>query len=108
MTAEPIQPAADPGRSPAAIRDALPAADRAEFARSWAAALDEARRTWSLQPVDEVLEQWRRIVVLSRSPGHAEGLEHGRRFLAGEDVPVYAVDLDALRRGEVPASWPTR
>ena len=108
MTAEPIQPAADPGRSPAAIRDALPAADRAEFARSWTAALDEARRTWSLRPVDEVLEQWRRIAVLSRSPGHAEGLEHARRFLAGEDVPVYDVDLDALRRGEVPASWPTR
>jgi hypothetical protein len=40
MTAEPIQPAADPGRSPAAIRDVLQAADRAEFARSWAAALD--------------------------------------------------------------------
>lgn len=70
-----IQSAADPGRSPAAIHDALPAVGRAEFARSWEAALNEARRTWSLEPVDEVLEQWRRIAVLSRSPGHAEGLE---------------------------------
>jgi hypothetical protein len=96
MTAEPIQPAADPGRSPAAIRDALLAADRAEFARSYGAALDEARRTWSLQPVDEVLEQWRRIAVLSRSPGHAEGLEHARRLLAGEYAPTRPADLDAL------------
>jgi hypothetical protein len=108
MTAEPIQPPADPGRNPAAIRDMLPAADRADFAAAYAAALEEARRTWGLQPVDEVLEQWRRIAVLSRSPGHAESLEHARRFPAGEDVPVYAVDLEALRRGEIPAAWPTR
>jgi hypothetical protein len=37
MTAEPIRLPADPGRKPAAIRDMLPAADRAEFA----AALEE-------------------------------------------------------------------
>lgn len=108
MTAEPIQPPSDPGRSPAAIRDMLPAADRADFGRSYAAALGEARRTWSLQSVDDVLEQWRRIAILSRSPGHAESLERAGRFLAGEDIPVYAVDLEALRRGEIPASWPTR
>jgi Family of unknown function (DUF6247) len=108
MSAEPIQPPADPGRNPAAIRDMLPAADRADFGRFYAAALEEARRTWSLQPVDDVLEQWRRIAILSRSPGHAESLEHARRFLAGEDVPVYPVDLEALRRGEIPAAWPTR
>lgn len=108
MTAEPIQPPADPGRNPAAIRDMLPAADRADFARFYAAALDEARRAWSLQPVEDVLEQWRRIAILSRSPGHAEAMEHARRFLAGEDLPVYEVDLDALRRGDTPAAWPTR
>jgi len=108
MTAEPIQPVPDPGRNPARIRDMLPAADRADFGRSYAAALEEARRTWSLQQVDEVLEQWRRIAILSRSPGHAESLEHARRFLAGEDVPVYEVDLEALRRGEIPAAWPTK
>ena len=70
MTAEPIQPSADPGRDPAAIRDMLPAADRADFAAAYAGALEEARRSWSLQPVDGVLEQWRRIAILSRSPGH--------------------------------------
>jgi hypothetical protein len=95
-------------RSAAPIRDMLPAAGRADFAASYAAALDEARRTWSLQQVDDVLEQWRRIAILSRSPEHAESLEHARRFLAGEDVPLYAVDLEALRRGEIPAAWPAR
>jgi hypothetical protein len=108
MTAEPIQPPADPGRSPAVIRDQLRAVDRAEFARAYAAALEDARRTWSLQPVDDVLEQWRRIALLSRSPGHAGALEEARRFLAGEDVRSYPVGLEALRSGDIPSSWPTR
>ena len=106
MTAEHIQPASDPGRSPAAIRDALPAADRAEFARSYAAALEEARRTWSLQPVDAALEQWRRIAVLAREPKHRAALDDGLQLLAGGDVALYPLDagaLEALRRGELPA-----
>jgi hypothetical protein len=45
MTAELTQPPGDPGRNPAAIRDMLPAADRADFARFYTAALDEAKRT---------------------------------------------------------------
>jgi hypothetical protein len=80
----------------------LPVADREDFARFYAAALDEARRTWSLQPVDEVLEQWRRIAIFSRVPGHADALQRGLRMLAGEDVPVHPVDLDALRDGGLP------
>jgi uncharacterized protein YbjT (DUF2867 family) len=99
MTAEPIQPPADPGRNPAAIRDMLPACDREDFARFYAAALDEARRTWDLGPVDEVLEQWRRIAIFSRQPGHSDAIQRGLRMLAGEDVPARLVDLDALRDG---------
>lgn len=67
MSAEPVQSPADPGRNPAAIRDMLPVGDRADFGRSYAAALDEAKRTWSMQPVDNALEQWRRIAIFSRS-----------------------------------------
>lgn len=96
MTADPVQPAGDPGKDPAAIRRMLPAAERIEFERSFAAALDSARRTFSLTPVDQVLEQWRRITVLSRAPGHAQALEHARRLLAGEDVLTVPADLDAL------------
>lgn len=69
VAADPIQPPDDPGRSPDAIRDMLAAGDRAEFARCYAGALEEARRDWSLQPVDDILEQWRRIAMRSRSPG---------------------------------------
>jgi hypothetical protein len=99
MTAEPIRSPADPGRNPAAIRDMLPAKDRADFAGFYAAALDEARRTWSLQPVDELLEQWRRIAIFSRQPGHAEAVQRGLRMLAGEELPARVVDTDALRDG---------
>jgi hypothetical protein len=63
----------------------LPARDRADFARFYSAALDEARRTWSLQSVDEVLEQWRRIAIFSGQPSHAESVQRGLRMLAGED-----------------------
>ena len=108
MTAEPVGRPSDPGRDPAAIRDMLPPADRADFARFYAEALEAARLSWSLQPVEDTLEQWRRIAILSGSPGHAEAMEHGRRLLRGDDVPVLAVDLEALGRGDVPASWPTR
>lgn len=100
MTAEPIRPPADPGRNPAAIRDMLPAGDRADFARFYSAALDEARRAWSLQPVDEVLEQWRRIAVFSRQPGHTEAIQRGLRMIAGEEIPTRVVDLDTLREGD--------
>lgn len=74
----------------------LPAADRADFGRCYVAALEEARRTWSLQPVEEVLEQWRRIALFSRTPGHPLALEHARKILAGEDVPTVPANLDAL------------
>ena len=102
MTAEPIGRPADPGRDPAAIRDMLPPGDRADFARSYAEALDEARRSWGLQPVEETLEQWRRIAIFSQVPGHAEAISRGLRMLNGEDLPVHHVDLDGLRN----ESWP--
>lgn len=97
MTAEPIsQPPRDPGRNPGAIRETLPVADRGEFERLYAAALDEAKRAFDLEPVTAMLEQWRRIAIFSQVPGHTEAMEHGLRFLAGEDVPFVRVDLDAL------------
>lgn len=99
MTVEPIRSPTNPGRDPAAIRDMLPARDRADFARFYFGALDQARRTWSLQPVDEVLEQWRRIAIFSRQPGHAESVQRGLRMLAGEDLPARVMDTDALREG---------
>jgi hypothetical protein len=100
MTAEPVRPGpVNPGHDPAAIRSILPPEDRADFERLYAEALDEAKRTFSLDPVTALLEQWRRIAIFKQSPGHAGALEHGRRFLAGEDVPFVRIDLDALLNG---------
>ena len=69
MSAERMQPGpVNPGHDPAAIRAALPADDRADFEQSYAKALDEAKRTFSLEPVAVALEQWRRTAVLKQSP----------------------------------------
>lgn len=97
MTTEPIQPGlVDPGHAPARIRAVLPPAERADFEEDYAAALDEAKATFSLAPVTELLEHWRQRALLSQSPGHAESLERVRRMLAGEELPTVPADLDAL------------
>jgi hypothetical protein len=97
VTAEPAHRAGAIARTPAAVRAALVGADRADFEAAYAAALDEARRTYRLEPVDQAVEQWWRYAVLSRSPGHAEAIEQARQLLAGEDVPVRPADLAQLR-----------
>lgn len=33
---------------------------------------------------------------------HREAIEHGPRVLAGKDVPLYRVDIEALRRADPP------
>jgi Family of unknown function (DUF6247) len=51
MTAEHVELGlVNPGHDPAAIRAVLPAEDRADFERSYAEALDEAKRIFSLEP----------------------------------------------------------
>ncbi len=71
MSAERAQPRpVNPGHDPAAIRAVLPADDRPDFERSYAEALDEAKRTFSPEPVAATLEQWRGTTVLKQSPHH--------------------------------------
>ena len=43
----------------------LPPARVADFDKFYTAALDEAKRTYSLEPVDDVLKQWRQIAIWS-------------------------------------------
>jgi hypothetical protein len=87
-----------PERSPAAIRAELPEAVRAEFDAEYLAALEEARSTFRLDRLNEVIQAWWLSGWARRSPRHAQAMETGRRFLAGEPVETFPVDLDALRR----------
>ena len=72
---------------------------RTEFTAAYAAALDEARETFRLDGVHEVIEIWWRVAVLASDPNHAAAMEDGKRLLAGEEIETYPVDLDTLRRG---------
>jgi hypothetical protein len=89
-----------PERSPAAIRAELPEAMRAEFDAEYLAALEEARTSYRLDRLNEVVEAWWLSTWARRSPRHAQALETGRRVLAGEPVETTPVDLDALRRAQ--------
>jgi hypothetical protein len=58
-----------PGASPATIRSWLATdEDRDRFLRDYVAALDRARDELDLTPVQETIEEWRRIAVLQTDP----------------------------------------
>jgi hypothetical protein len=70
---------------------------RAQFDADYLAALDEARSTFRLDRLHEVIQAWWLSGWARRSPRHAQAMETGRRFLAGEPVSTFPVDPDALR-----------
>ncbi len=78
-----------PERTPAAIRAELPAELRARFEAEYEAALEEARRTYDLGRVDEVVRSWWQTVWADRKPGMEQARELGRRWLAGEPVETF-------------------
>src|SRR5262245_2904045 len=111
-----------PERSPAAIRAELPEAMRAQFDADYLAALEEARTSYRLDRLNEVIQEWWLSGWARRSPRHGQAMETGRRFLAGEPVATFPVDLDALsqvascgvtgdrrhgRSAQDAVSWPT-
>jgi hypothetical protein len=103
MNAEPERAythVAPPERTPAAIRAELPDDLRAQFDAEYLAALDEARSTFRLDRLNEVIQEWWMSGWARRIPGHEQAMETGRRFLAGEPVETFPVDLDALRRAQ--------
>lgn len=87
-----------PEHSPAAIRAELPDDVRAEFDAEYLAALEEAKTTYSLDRLNEVVEAWWLSMWARRSPRHEQAMETGRRILRGEPVETFPVDLDALRQ----------
>lgn len=76
------------GASPGAIRSGLFAEDRPEFDAAYGSALDEARRTYELAPVHEVLEQWRRRAILQSDPdAFRRSVRRAAEFYTGQPVP---------------------
>jgi hypothetical protein len=101
-SAQPHQPwrIEPPERSPAAIRAELSEEMRAEFDAEYLAALEEARTSYRLDRLNEVIEAWWLSGWARRIPGHEQAMETGRRWLAGEPVETFPVDVDALRRAQ--------
>ena len=94
----PAGPVEPPERTPAAIRAELPEELRRRFDAEFEAALEEARVSYRLDRLNEVVQVWWQLVWARRSPRHEEAIETGRRLLRGEEVETFPVDLDALRQ----------
>ena len=86
MTADAHQPhQRPPARTPAASRAALAGADRAEFERDYQAAVARAAAQYELEPLQEVLDRWWQVAVLTADPAahqrmlqRADGLRPAR------------------------------
>lgn len=76
------------GASPAAVRAGLFAEDRTQFDAAYGAALDEARRTYELGPVHDVVEEWRRRAILQSDPeAFRQSVRRAAEFFTGTPVP---------------------
>jgi hypothetical protein len=93
----PAGPVEPPERTPAAIRAELPEELRGQFDAEYQAALEEARASYQLDRLNEVIQAWWQLVWARRSPRHEQAIETGRRMLGGEAVETFPVDLDTLR-----------
>jgi hypothetical protein len=93
----PASPVEPPERTPAAIRAELPEELRGQFDAEYQAALEEARASYRLDRLNEVIQAWWQLVWARRSPRHEQAVQTGRRLLRGEAVETFPVDLDALR-----------
>jgi hypothetical protein len=90
-----VQP---PGRTPAAVRAELPEPLRAQFDAEYQQALEEAKASYQLDRVHELVRAWWQLAWARRSPTHEQALATGTQLLRGEPVETFPVDVDALRR----------
>jgi hypothetical protein len=86
-----------PERTPAAIRAELPDGLRARFDAEYRSALEEAKTSYQLDRVNDVIQAWWQLAWARSSPTHEQAVETGARLLRGEQVETFPVDLDALR-----------
>ena len=89
MTAEPHDLQRPlPARTPAAVRAALTGADRTQFERDYQAAVSTAAEDYDLAPLQDVLDQWWHVVVLTADPeAHQRMLAAAAALRAGRPVP---------------------
>jgi hypothetical protein len=86
-----------PERTPAAIRAELPDGLRGQFDAEYQAALEEAKATYRLDRLNDVMQAWWQLAWARRSPRHEEAIETGHRLLRGEEVETFPVNPDVLR-----------
>jgi hypothetical protein len=87
-----------PARTPASVRAELPEVLHAQFDTEYRAALEEAKTTYQLDRLYEVMQAWWQLAWARRSPTHEQALATGHQVLDGDQVETFPVDLDALRR----------
>lgn len=87
-----------PEQTPAAIRAELPDGLRGQFDADYQAALEEAKTTYRLDRLNDVVQAWWQLAWARRSPRHEQAIQTGHRLLRGEEVETFPVDLDALRQ----------
>ncbi len=99
MTAEAHEPRRrPPTRTPAEIRAALTGTDRAEFEHDYQAALARAGEQYDLTLLNDVLEQWWQIAVLTADPvAHRRMLDTTEALRAGE--PLASTPWSVVRAG---------
>lgn len=76
------------GASPRDVSRSLLPEDRGRFAEEYESALEQARRTYELGGVHDVVERWRRIAVLQSDPaGFRRSVRTVAEIVTGEPSP---------------------
>lgn len=76
------------GASPRDVSRSLLPEDRARFAEEYESALDQARRSYELGGVHEVVERWRQVAVLQSDPvGFRRAVRTVAEIATGEPSP---------------------
>jgi hypothetical protein len=96
--ASPVGRVEPPERTPAAIRAELPDELRGRFDAEYQAALDDAKTSYRLDRLNQVMQSWWQTAWARRSPRREQVVEAGARILRGEPVETFLVDLDTLWR----------
>ena len=78
-----------PARTPASVRAELPEALHAQFDTEYRAALEEAKTTYQLDRLYEVMQAWWQLAWARRSPTHEQALATGHQVLGGDQVETF-------------------